>query len=154
MVTSAIVAASTGPLTPCGPPQPGASVATTVSTASTSLVTSFDSESVVISVGGFVLMLALVAMRIVRRLKCGRIGWRIAALVLLSIAFAAFAAAWVWQLRASISGGCAIYINAAPFSDGQAVTLAPVLTLLVCALAVVWIVAAVATALRRTTASA
>jgi len=145
---------TTGPLSPCTPPLPGAPVASTTAADSTPIPTPFDSESIVVSIGGFALLLALIAALIIRRLKAKRTGGRLIILVVLSIAFAAFAAAWVWQLRTSyIGGGCVIIFNAAPFPDEQAFTLAPLFTLLVCALAGIWIAAAGVTALRRGVAS-
>ena len=127
---------------PCAPPTPGVPAAILAAPPTGG---QFDGDSLAVSASALILVIALFAVFLARR------GWRgglpLAVLAGVSLLFAALATAWVWQLRVSFSGGCALSLNARPFSEDQALSLAPLLSVVLAVLALVWLVVAVRTVL-------
>jgi hypothetical protein len=131
----------------CGPPQVGAPPITSNATIQ---VTPFDDISIAAGVAALLLLLAIAAALVVRSRRREAPGSpRLIVLAAMSLLFAALAAGWIWQLRTSYISGCVIYFNAAPFSQEQAFWLAPLLVVVVAALAALWLAVLVRLALRQ-----
>ena len=134
--------ASLPPFSPCGAPLPGSRPIVAEGYTGGS---PFDGASVLATVCAALLAIAIVAgVALHRRNGRGLLGSRRRLwLACASILFAGLSVAWIWQLRNSYLGGCAISFNAAPFTQSQAMGLAPLFAALICALTLVWIISAV-----------
>lgn len=152
-MATAVFLESAGPPPPCGALH-GGILASPLAAPPTG--GEFDGDSVVVSVGALVLLLAIGAVFLARRFRQrpGRGGWRVPVLAGVSLLFAALATAWEWRLRLSFSGGCSLSLNAAPFSEDQALSLAPLLGVVLVVLAAAWVAVAVRSALTRGVAKA
>lgn len=137
---------SSGPFSPCGAPRAGTHPAIVEGYTGGS---PFDSTSVVATIGAVALLLAVVACVALARRRSGHSNRRLLWLGGASVVFAGLCVAWIWQLRNSYLGGCAVTFNATPLSEQQARSLAPQFALLIAALAVAWLVTLAWVARRR-----
>lgn len=108
-----------------------------------------DVASLVIGMSTIVLFVAVVVALVMRRRRVAHNGSWFTALAVGSLIFAALVLAWIWQLCTSYTGGCAISVNSAPFSEVQAMRLVPFLVVAIAALTALWIALASRFALRR-----
>ena len=143
---SAVVSfGSPGPFSPCGAPQPGAGSARVEGYSGGS---PFDTQSMLAGALALALLLAIVGFVVLRRRR-GVTSWRYPLwLAGGSLVVAGLMAAWLWQIRTSYLGGCAVTFNASPFSQTQASGLASAFVVIIGALALVWAVMAARSARR------
>ena len=102
------------------------------------------------------ILVPLVLVGLLLRRRCvkdaGRHGlrqWLLSLAALATVLFAVLGTAWIGQLRTSYLSGCVDYVNAAPFGEDQAFSLAPTLAYVALALCVAWLVVDAVLAIRR-----
>lgn len=136
---------SPGPFSPCGAPQAGTGPARVEGYTSGS---PFDRQSVVATVLALALLLAVAGVITLRWRRSPHGRRNILWLAGGSLLAAGLMAAWIWRLRTSYLGGCAITFNASPFSQTQAPRLASTFVVIIAALALAWAVVAARSARR------
>lgn len=136
---------SPSPFSPCGALQPGTGPARVEGYTGGS---PFDGQSVVITTLAVAVLLAVVGAVALRRRRSSQAGRNVLWLGGGSLVFAGLATAWIWQLRTSYLGGCAVTFNASPFPQTQARGLADVFIVITGALALLWAVTAARSARR------
>lgn len=137
---------SSGPFSRCGAPQAGSGPAIVEGYTGGS---PFDKTSMVATICAVALLLAVVASVAIVRRRSGRGNRRVLWLGGASIVFAGLCVAWIWQLRNSYLGGCAVTFKATPFSERQAMSLAPSFAAILGLLVVAWLVMLALLARRR-----